>query len=343
MKIFLCIFSRNDAILDISETLRNIGHEVHVFHTDSYRLKCSYIEKKLDKLGFHGKRKRFESQWKLNFISALKAIRPEKCLFVNTLNDLLSVDDMQDIKEACCNNGTKIVGWLVDPVGDNQVTFAHCSLFDSLYVYEYIDVANLKRHGIMADYLPVGYNSAYESIEALNGEKKWDICFVGSPYKNRLNVLEQVAQKARQCGWSFVIAGPFWPSWHIWKKYILTLKYPSIFHYLHNDSLNSSEVAKLYRKSAICLNIHGEGTTACNPRTFEIMATGSFEIVDARGYYDKLKPGEDLVVYNNTDELITLIDFYLHNKEKREQIAKNGYCHVRKNYSMEMLLNILIR
>ena len=342
MKIFLCIFSRNDAILNISETLYNMGYEVHVFPTDSYRLKCSYIGKKLDKLGFHGKRKKYESQWKSNFIHALKDNRPSKCIFINTLNGLLSADDMQDIKEACRDSGTKTVGWLVDPVGYRQDIMNHCRFFDKLYVYEYKDVAALKAQGITAEYLPVGYQPAYESISSFNDEKVWDICFVGSPYKNRLNILEQVAQKARQCGWSFLIAGPFWPRRHIWKKYIFALKYPNIFHYVCNGAMSSNEVASLYKQSKICLNIHVGEAASCNPRTFEIMATGSFEILDSRGYYDELLPGEDLVVYKTADELIELIGYYLRNQNEREHIANSGHCHVKRNYSMDMLLKKII-
>ena len=94
--------------------------------------------------------------------------------------------------------------------------------------------------------------------------------------------------------------------------------------------MSSNKVARLYKQSKICLNIHVCEAASCNPRTFEIL--------DSRDYYDKLLPGEDLVVYNTVDALIELIEYYLGNQNERELIANNGYCHVNQNYSMDVLL-----
>ena len=53
MKILCWISSRNDGILHITDSLRQMGHTVYFFPTEAYREICSYPQKKLDKLGFH--------------------------------------------------------------------------------------------------------------------------------------------------------------------------------------------------------------------------------------------------------------------------------------------------
>lgn len=60
LKILLGIFSRNDDILQIQTSLERLGHEVIPIYTDNYRQICPYYKKKLDKLGVHFFKKRYE-------------------------------------------------------------------------------------------------------------------------------------------------------------------------------------------------------------------------------------------------------------------------------------------
>ena len=53
MNIILAMFSRNDSVLGITNTLKTMGHKVTIAYTDEYTQKCSYWEKKINKLGFH--------------------------------------------------------------------------------------------------------------------------------------------------------------------------------------------------------------------------------------------------------------------------------------------------
>jgi len=53
-------------------------------------------------------------------------------------------------------------------------------------------------------------------------------------------------------------------------------------------------------------------------------------------------PEQHIVTYNTVEDLLTKIDFYLKNKENREQIVENGYTHVRSHYTMRhMVSNIM--
>ena len=60
--------------------------------------------------------------------------------------------------------------------------------------------------------------------------------------------------------------------------------------HLLNGSVPPETAADIYQRSKICLNIHGNGSTGVNPRTFEILACGAMEMVDVRGDYDSTFP-----------------------------------------------------
>ena len=42
-------------------------------------------------------------------------------------------------------------------------------------------------------------------------------------------------------------------------------------------------------------------------------------------FYDFFVPGEDIVLYDSIDDLISKCKYYLTHDSEREQIAKNGY------------------
>lgn len=69
-----------------------------------------------------------------------------------------------------------------------------------------------------------------------------------------------------------------------------------------------------------------------NLRCYEIMATGSFMLMDARANYGDFNVGNYFETYGSISEVINKIEFYLCNK-KLENIALQGNKHVQA-YSM---------
>ena len=80
--------------------------------------------------------------------------------------------------------------------------------------------------------------------------------------------------------------------------------------------------------------------SAANPRTFEILATRSFQLVDYNPTIEMLLTnGEHLVMYKDTAELIRLIDSYLQDDVTREKVATAGFEKTQANF----LLTTIVR
>lgn len=126
-------------------------------------------------------------------------------------------------------------------------------------------------------------------------------------------------------------------------KWIFHYKYPNLFKCIENGYFTPSEVASLYKRSKICLNAHGNGAISLNPRTFQIMATGSFQLVDEMNHYGDFCLGKHFVVYKDEEDLLNKIEYYLNDDIKRRYIAKNGMNFVKQNYSMKKMLAIILR
>ena len=217
---------------------------------------------------------------------------------------------------------------------------AYLKEFRRIYVFEHGDVAYLQKQNIEATYLPVGYNDAFSHVE--RADKAIDILFIGSPFYPRREILEKVAEAASRYHWNLKIIGPFYDEKYPWKRFLFKRKFPYIYQYLENGRVSSEEAAKLYAKTKVCLNIHDPKHKSPNPRTFEILAAGSFELTDERAYWGLLTPGKDVVGYENTDDLIEKLKIYLRDDAAREMIAASGKARVVDQMSMKNLLRRIL-
>ena len=226
-----------------------------------------------------------------------------------------------------------------------EYAFSYLPICNKIYVFEPNDVKYIKDtfNITNAFYCPVGYGQDYEVCNSANTEKKYDICFVGTPTKHRLILLEKVAKHAMRCGYQMWASGKFYDARHFWKKYIFRFKYPALYHYIYNGDISPKHVAQIYCQSKVCLNIHNVNHSGLNPRNFDIMATGSFLLVDKReDYGDLIHPGVDCDIYSDDNTLLDKLDYYLQHDDERNTIAQNGLNNVINKLGIKHLLNNIL-
>ncbi len=109
-----------------------------------------------------------------------------------------------------------------------------------------------------------------------------------------------------------------------------------------NRRLQPQEYIKIFNASQINLNLHSSLTSEgvdpmadfINPRTFEVAACGAFQLVDRRDDLDEMfKVGEEIIAFNDADDLREKIGFYLDHPNQREAIAKAGMKRTLKEHT----------
>lgn len=335
MKVLLIIFSINEQILHIKKNLQSLGCEVEYIYSDSYQQVCPYYMKKIDKIGIHIGRNRYLRSIRMRLHHLMTEFHPDIALFVNTPKNIMDVSDINYIKQRA-----KTICWFVDGIANHQEITGYLKVFDKIYVFEHSDIAYLKRMSLEGTYLPVGYNEAFSNISPRKCDI--DILFIGSPFHNRLKLLEQVAIESNKQGWNLKIIGPFYDEKYPWKRLIFRRKYPYVYRYLENKRVSSEVAAELYSRTKICLNIHDSKHKSPNPRTFEILAVGAFELIDRRNYWGGLKQDYDLVSFDDITDLISKIEYYLKNDNERYTIGRHGKQNVINTFCMKYLLNKII-
>lgn len=95
------------------------------------------------------------------------------------------------------------------------------------------------------------------------------------------------------------------------------------------------EMPKVFKRSKINLNITLRSIKSGIPlRGFDIMGSGGFLLSNFQGdFLEFFIPGEDFVYYENEDDLIRKIDYYLRHGDEREEIARNGHNKVAEGHT----------
>jgi hypothetical protein len=152
-----------------------------------------------------------------------------------------------------------------------------------------------------------------------------DVVFVGFPYRGKLPVFARVkkALGARLVMHGFDYrynlyfnAKYGWPGW------------------VGRPLTPGRQYVDLYQRAKIGFNVHNRGDyTVGNYRLFDLPANGVMQISDGGDYLNEFfRVGEEIVGYENPDDLIDKIRYYLDNDAERERIALNGFTRVRRDH-----------
>lgn len=89
----------------------------------------------------------------------------------------------------------------------------------------------------------------------------------------------------------------------------------------------NSEMPRVFRQSKINLNITLRGIQSGIPlRAFDIMGSGGFLLSDFQAdFLDIFVPEEDFVYYEDKNDMLKKISYFLYHEDERTAIAKNGH------------------
>lgn len=101
-----------------------------------------------------------------------------------------------------------------------------------------------------------------------------------------------------------------------------------------------NDMPYIFADSRINLNISLRSIRSGIPlRAMDIMGAGGFLMSNYQAdFYDYFTPGEDLILYESKDDLITKCSYYLSHENERLQIAANGHGKIKEFHTFEKRL-----
>ncbi len=118
--------------------------------------------------------------------------------------------------------------------------------------------------------------------------------------------------------------------------------------------VSSEDCVRIYNATTVNINLHSSiqarelvtGGDFVNPRTFEVAASGAFQLVDRRGLMGELfvtdGPEAELAVFDRMEELAPLVERYLASPEERIAIAKRGQARVLADHTYSARMRDLL-
>jgi len=108
--------------------------------------------------------------------------------------------------------------------------------------------------------------------------------------------------------------------------------------------VSTEEMVNIFNAARININLHSstyhKGINPfgdfLNPRTFEIMSCGGFQLVDRRSCLDGMfDEGKEIVVFDSLDDLREKVRYYLDRPEERQDMAARGRERILQHHTYE--------
>lgn len=126
-----------------------------------------------------------------------------------------------------------------------------------------------------------------------------------------------------------------------------TLNKDTCIPHVHNMGATDyyAEMPYVFANSKINLNITLKSIQSGIPlRAMDIMGAGGFLLTNFQAdFLDYFIPDEDFVYYNDTEDLLDKIDYYLSHEKERKEIAANGHQKVKENHSFDKCFQDMLR
>lgn len=258
-------------------------------------------------------------QLNLNFVEKCLNFKPDLLLVFK--GDTIFKESLELIKKKI--RPIMTTWWVDDPFckwNDAYLMTPYENSLKSLFIWDYFFIydtyflARLKRIGIKNPYyLPNATDD--EFFFKIEEPKKDDIeyygsdlSFVGTPSRLRAQMIKSVSNSNIKI-WGVPWYSPFFKS--------LQTKI----------NIDIDEIRKIHNYTKINLNCHLPGNVnGANVRTFDIPACGGFILSDrCSDIVDHLyKENEEVILYNDFDDMKEKVKYYLKHEKEREQIAANA-------------------
>lgn len=187
-----------------------------------------------------------------------------------------------------------------------------------------------------AIFTPWAVNHFYQK---LNLSKKYDVSFVGMAHTNRKRTIKELEKK----GIKVACWGRFWPPGRLSTRRMIRIINQSKINLGFNTSsarltLGTRLPWWFYPKMAC------HSSDQVNARNFEVPGGGGFLLTSwVKGLDEFYRLNKEIAVYENFEELVEKIRYYLKHEEEREAIALAGYKRTLKDHTYEKRFQKIFR
>ncbi|NQT66482.1 MAG: glycosyltransferase [Actinobacteria bacterium] len=223
-----------------------------------------------------------------------------------------------------------VVWWQDNPLKYNNLLDQY-RIYDEFFIFDMSYSEELIKHNVKnVTWLPCAFNKSLLTVpDKSNKIKDFDIIFAGLASDERISFFENIAK----LGFKIKLMG------NSFKKSKLLNDKATLLPYT-----TPKEIFNHYSNAKLGININQkQSITGVNCRTFELCGFGMFQLTDFRKDLISLyNIGEELVVYENMEDLANKVVYYLKNDAAREKIAVAGMARTLKDHTYQSRMKYVI-
>ncbi|OOC58374.1 CgeB family protein [Paenibacillus ihbetae] len=267
--------------------------------------------------------------------------RPDLVLVLDGM--YMPVDQMDAIRSM----GLRTAVWMTDDPYYTDISVGWIHHYDYIFTLELNCVVHYQNLGCaQVHYLPFGAFPIHYRPIAMPAAASRDIGFVGTAYPKRIRFFEPIMDHLMRH--RTFISGNWWERLPGYARFNNRIEV--------NKWMGPADTADVYNSAKIIINLHravddddinqnsGRIPAASpNPRTFEINACGTLQLVDEREDMARFyTPGIEIETYRSQSELLEKIEYYLANDQHRKDIAHRALERTYQEHTYAHRLNTLL-
>jgi hypothetical protein len=308
-----------------SHHLRALGHEAHEVVANCAPLQETWA-------GEHGLR--------LSQFALPPHGREEQIVLAQARDfgpDVVYVQNLTYLSRRTLRRLKKIAGLVVGQIASEPPATAKLQSFDLILTSFPHFVERFRKLGVASEYLRIGFDERVLDRLIEEPREQHGAVFVGAlnrtQHRSGNSLLEHAARRVPIAFWGYNTDG--WPADSpIRKQYRGEAWGLDMFRVLHGSRL------------ALNRHIDVAGDNANNLRLYEATGVGALLVTDAKRNLGELfEQGREVVTYENGDELVERVRYYLEHDDERQAIARAGQARTLREHTyaqrMEELLTIL--
>lgn len=253
------------------------------------------------------------------YLKEMTAFRPDLLISLKGESLLPST-----IKNARSNFGVKTCLWYPDdPRFFNSLAKHIAPHYDAVYTYSNKAIELYKSIGIdKVSRLPFACDSEIHRATEVERERNGRAVFIGTFSYKRYRFIRKLLKN----GLPVDIIGPYWNRF-IGKNVI-------------SDGVFGKDMADLFQRYSVCINLHQNLDYGPNMRTFEVTGSAGFLLTDnAEDISSFFLPGKEIETYNNASDATNKIKLAIKGEMDVDGISRNAYkrCHSEHTYDNRIL------
>lgn len=281
-----------------------------------------------------------------NGLNALKLM--EQSLQPDLILAMAGLKISKPILEFLKQTKVKSAIWMTEDPYYMDWTIPLSTYFDYIFTIDQAALEQYKRLGHPYVYhLPLGTDPEIFHSILVSEEYTSDICLVGVPYSNRIELIEFLLKNT---DYQIQIVGRGWGKHN--NEWIKNLNRDLD---LVNAWVKPETVVNYYNGSKIVLNIHrpsdekynknrmGIIAKSINNRTFDAASCEAFQLIDSKEELaNHFEVGKEIISFQDKNDLLEKIHYYIAHDEERKQIAIQARNRVLSSHTFQHRIDQLL-